>query len=152
MKLIVLRGKKFAGKTKTLTVLYRLLKYVYAAEPFNYTDLGGEHNDFRVTLLIDPHKICHQFAVSKVKVGIITQGDYVRTEHAVDKLLQAMLEDGCDVTICACSCKTRQKKKPIDSIKDFLHNQGIDKDIEISCQDSLRDKVIEILSALVNML
>ena len=108
MKLIVLRGPENSGKTSTLEVVYERLKRISVAEPyFEYVDVL---RDFNAVLEIDKNKfrkVTQSDNQTTIKVGIVTQGDYVKGVNSIYRHLEKMLYEKCNIVICACSVKQK---------------------------------------------
>lgn len=120
MKLIVLHGPENSGKTSTLEVVYERLKRISVSEPyFEYVDVL---RDFNAVLEIDKKKIRQLKCdlCSPIRVGIVTQGDYVKGANSVYNHLEKMLKEKCDIVFCACSEKNTRKVQPKNKIVKFV--------------------------------
>ena len=150
MKLIVLQGPENSGKTTTLKKIYERLKCINAADSNYFEYVDSNLRDFNGVLEIDTNKICGVSCNKIVKVGIITQGDYVRKSNSIYNHLKKMLNEKCDITICACSEKKNSSINPIDKINSFVtdNKQKVDNPIIIHqriVKYTVQDILIELL-------
>jgi hypothetical protein len=102
MDVIALTGISNSGKTETLNILYQIiLLNGYVQVPGHFRDLGnGDCLDV--------------FEKNGVRVGIVTQGDYVIGAHSVINHLHVLDVAGCVKCICAC---TTSKPKILIAIR-----------------------------------
>ena len=79
MKLIVLKGEPDAGKTVTINYVYNKLRGEGYIEPFRDVFKDLENGDFLTVL-----------EKERIKLGIVSQGDYVRGDCSVKKHLESL--------------------------------------------------------------
>lgn len=115
-KIIALRGDSGKGKSKTLNIVYQhLLLFGFVQVPAHFRRLGSRVNyDF-----ID--------IVEKkgVKVGIATMGDYDIDSNidCIENLIDHLVNEKCDVVICAVNSKLIKAIKHIS----FYNHEFIEK-------------------------
>lgn len=91
MEIIALRGPSNTGKTTTLKIVFEKLK-AQGFQPMKDLEEDLGNGDFLWVLEKDGRK-----------VGLVTQGDYVRKEYSVKNHLSKLESAGCDTAICACT-------------------------------------------------
>ena len=131
MKLIVLYGPEDSGKTTTLEIVYERLKRISIPRATNmFWYLDGIQRDFIDVLNIDKKRLgedgCNPSERNPneppelVKIGIVTQGDYVKGSNAIDEHLTFLLGANCDIAICPCSKILHKSKTPAIAIEEFI--------------------------------
>ncbi len=99
MEVMGLAGMPDSGKTTTIGLVYeKLLSMGYEEDQACYKDLYNK--DF-LAVLIEPK--------SKLRVGIISQGDYIKWIRAYLRLMNQT--HNCSVSICACTLEPKGDKK-----------------------------------------
>lgn len=130
MKLIVLYGPEDSGKTTTLEIVYERLKRINVQNTNMFCYLDDIQRDFIDVLVIDktrlgdagcnPTKRTSTQQPEPVKIGIVTQGDYVEGSNAIDDQLLFLLNENCEIAICPCSENGNTKTTPRKQIDDFV--------------------------------
>ncbi|MBQ3691649.1 MAG: hypothetical protein II937_17515 [Bacteroidales bacterium] len=130
MKLIVLYGKPNTGKTTTLEIVYERLKRINVQNTNMFWYLDDIQRDFIDVLVIDKTRLGEKGSNSSklnltqksktVKIGIVTQGDYVTGNKSMNNHLQTLLDEDCFIAICPCSEKDNQETTPRNQIDDFV--------------------------------
>lgn len=135
MKLIVLYGPEDSGKTTTLEMVYERLKRINIKDTHCFWYLDEIQRDFIDVLVIDKTRLgdagCNPpmrtstTQPEPIKIGIVTQGDYVRGSNAIDDHLQFLLKENCEIAICPCS-EIPATTTPKDKIDAFVSaNKGV---------------------------
>ena len=139
MKLIVLKGEPDAGKTVTINYVYNKLRGEGYIEPSRDVFKDLENGDFLTVL-----------EKERIKLGIVSQGDYVIGDCSVKKHLESLENQSCSIVICAQTIgETKEKiQKTIDkySQKGIVTISKI-QDYKKRAQE-INDKVTEILKYL----
>ena len=137
MEILALEGKPKCGKTTTLTIVHQLLlKRNYTQVPNIYKI--DKHNDF-----IDI------FLIGIEKVGIVSQGDYVRGMHSIANHLKSLKSLGCVKAICACTTSSKTAKAQVMAypVYTFFNKEisdNLEEQIKLNEQDA--QKIINALS------
>lgn len=104
MKILALEGSPDCGKTETLNIVYQfLLSKGYNQVSGFFLVLGNpKMRDFRDIL-----------ENNEQRIGIVTQGDYVRGNNSIASHLKILFDSNCDIIICACTTKNPTAKKQV---------------------------------------
>lgn len=105
MDVIALMGESDVGKTHTLNILYSLLL------ANGYTQVLGHFQDHSNNDFLDI------LEKDGVRIGIATQGDYVRE---LPKHLSYLRNNGCIKAVCAC---TTDKEGTINAVHAYKNTQ-----------------------------
>ena len=111
MKIIALQGKGNSGKTTTIKILHDIMLQNNYSQIPNMRQNHG--NDF-LDIYIHP--------VSNLKVGITSSGD---TYDLVNDRLQDLVNEKCDVCICACRTFDRKPPGTVAATKNFTGYKNI---------------------------
>ena len=105
MKLIVLKGEPDAGKTVTINYVYNKLRGQEYIEPSRDVFKDLENGDFLTVL-----------EKERIKLGIVSQGDYVKGDCSVKKHLASLENQSCSIVLCAQTVREGKEKiqKTID--------------------------------------
>ena len=143
MKLIVLYGPENSGKTTTLEIVYERLKRISVVNLNKFWYLDEIQRDFIDVLEVDKARFgikgCNP-PIRKIvsnpetlRIGIVTQGDYVKGTNSIESHLQFLLDEKCDIAVCPCSEKYNVSLTPRKQIEDFLKtHSSVDKGKEFN--------------------
>ena len=97
MKVIALRGDENSGKSHTINALYAFLIRDGYKQVQGHFEIQGnpKYQDVFDILTKDG-----------ILVGIVGMGDFERTPHSIDNLINNLEDKGCDVVLCACRNKS----------------------------------------------
>lgn len=137
MELIVLKGGSNVGKTVTINYVYNELIKRNWKEVVPYTEISN--GDFWAVL-----------EKNEIRLGIVSQGDYVEGNNSVQNHLSRLEKQSCSIVICAQTIGENKEEiqKTIDkySQKEIVTISKI-QDYKKRAQE-INDKVIEILKYL----
>ena len=101
MELIVLKGKAYSGKTATINYVYNELIKRNWKEVVPYTEI--DKGDFWAVL-----------KKNEIRLGIVSQGDYVGGSNSVKNHLNRLEKQSCSKVICAQTNSKTSLQKVID--------------------------------------
>lgn len=125
MKLIVLKGGSNVGKTATINYVYNELIKRNWKEVVPYTEISN--GDFWAVL-----------EKNEIRLGIVSQGDYVKGSNSVRNHLNRLEKQSCSKVICAQTNSKPSLQKVIDKYKNIP--------IEMNCIREINQKVEDILA------
>lgn len=125
MELIVLKGAPHVGKTATINYVYNELIKSGWKEVLPYEKIS--HGDFLAVL-----------EKNEIRLGIVSQGDYVKGTNSVRNHLNRLEKQSCSKVICAQTNSKPSLQKVIDKYKNIP--------IEMNCIREINQKVEDILA------
>lgn len=112
MKTIIsLSGYPNSGKTHILKMVYDHFKTYSSFGDISNEYVDDRNDDIRVV-----------FEYKNVKIGLVSQGDYVRGEGALKNHLVYLNDNNVDLIVCACSLKSNKSINPNDQLCSFVEN------------------------------
>jgi hypothetical protein len=132
---ICLRGKGSIGKSRTIKMVYDLLKTCYPNSPERYRSMGRV--DIRVILTLN-----------EVDIGIESRGD--PSDYRLKESLKYFVDEGCKIILCA-SRTTGQTVMLIDDLSPYYSLNIINQSIQLNA-DKQQDNNEEMAKIIYNLI